>query len=483
MTALTVPYDRAAVTPSIVHFGVGGFHRAHEAMYLDRLLRAGNTEWTEWGICGVGVRPEDAAMRDALAAQDGLYTLVTVAPDGAEEAATIGSIVRYLFAPDDPDAVSRQLASPSTRIVSLTITEGGYEVSDATGVFDPHDDATLADIAEPTAPRRSVLGFLVRALQRRRDAGIPPFTVMSCDNLPGNGHVARAAVTGFAARIDPELAEWIHASVAFPNSMVDRITPATTDAVRDAVEAAFSVRDRWPVRSESFAQWVLEDNFTLGRPPLERVGVQIVPDVVPYELMKLRMLNASHQVMSHLGILAGFTTVDEACTDAQLGEFVRDYMTLEAIPTLPPVPGIDLDEYRDQLLERFRSPAVGDTLARQIVDASDRIPKFLLPVVREQLAAGLGPGPGRGIERAVLTLAAWSVNLDPDAATGVSPDDRRLPQLRAAAVDERRHPGAFLDLDVVFGDLGKDPRLRSAFIAARASLLENGARATLAAVG
>ncbi|TAM66959.1 MAG: mannitol dehydrogenase family protein [Microbacteriaceae bacterium] len=473
MTILAVPYDRTAVVPSIVHFGVGGFHRAHEAMYLDRLLRAGNTDW---GICGVGVRPEDAAMRDALTAQDGLYTLVTAAPDGTEEAETIGSIVQYLFAPDDPDAVSRQLASPSTRVVSLTITEGGYEVSDATGVFDPHD-ATLADLTEPEAPRRSVLGFLVRALKQRRRVGIPPFTVMSCDNLPGNGHVARAAVTGFAARIDAGLAEWIDASVAFPNSMVDRITPATTDAVRDAVEASFGVRDRWPVRSESFVQWVLEDSFTAGRPPLEQVGVQIVPDVVPYELMKLRMLNASHQAMSHLGILAGLSTVDEACADAQLGEFVRDYMTLEAIPTLPPVPGIDLELYRDQLLERFRSPAVGDTLTRQIVDASDRIPKFLLPVVREQLAAG------RGITRAVLTLAAWSISLDPDAATGVSPDDRRLPQLRAAVVEERRHPGAFLDLDVVFSGLGKDPRLRSAFIAARASLLVGGARAALAAVG
>ncbi len=472
MTALTVPYDRAAVTPSIVHFGVGGFHRAHEAMYLDRLLRAGRTEW---GICGVGVRPEDAAMRDALAAQNGLYTLITVAPDGTEEAESIGSIVKYLFAPDDPGAVGRQLASPTTRIVSLTITEGGYEVSDATGVFEPRDRATLADLAEPEAPRSSVLGFLVRALRERRDAGLLPFTVMSCDNIPGNGHVARTAVTGFAARIDAGLAEWIDASVAFPNSMVDRITPATTEAVRNAVEASFGIRDRWPVRSESFAQWVLEDRFTADRPPLEQVGVQIVPDVVPYELMKLRMLNASHQVMSHLGILAGLATVDEACADPQLGGFVRDYMTVEAIPTLPPVPGTDLEAYRDQLMERFGSPAVRDTLARQIVDASDRIPKFLLPVVREQLAAG------RGIERAVLALAAWSMCLEPDAATGVSPVDRRLPQLQAAVAAERQHPGAFLDLEVVFADLGKDARLRSAFVAARASLLQGGARAAVAA--
>lgn len=471
MTAFAVPYDRTVAAPSIVHFGVGGFHRAHEAMYIDRLLCAGGTEW---GICGVGVRPEDAAMRDALVAQDGMYTLVTVAPDASEHLQIIGSIVRYLFAPDDPAAVSRQLASPQTRIVSLTITEGGYEVSDATGAFDPRDAATLADLAHPDAPRRSVLGFLVHALRARRDAGIPPFTVMSCDNVPGNGHIAKVAVVGFAARVDPELAMWIDETVAFPNSMVDRITPATTDATRAEIEASFGVRDAWPVRSESFAQWVLEDRFTAGRPPLETVGVQLVPDVVPYELMKLRMLNASHQVMSHLGILAGLTTVDEACADRQLGTFVRDYMTDEAIPTLPPVPGIDLERYRDQLLERFGSAAVRDTLARQIVDASDRIPKFLLPVVRAQLAAG------RGIAHASLVLAAWSVCLDPDAPPAVPPVDRRLPELQAAAAAEKRKPGAFLDVDAVFGDLGTDRRLRSAFIEAREALLARGARAALA---
>ncbi|WP_231563076.1 mannitol dehydrogenase family protein [Microbacterium mangrovi] len=469
MTEFTVPYDRAAVAPAIVHFGVGGFHRAHEAMYLDRLLRAGGTEW---GICGVGVRPEDAAMRDALAAQDGSYTLVTVAPDATEEAQTIGSIVTYLFAPDDPEAVSRQLASPSTRIVSLTITEGGYEVSDATGEFAPTDAATLADLDAPDAPRRSVLGFLVRALAERRAAGTVPFTVMSCDNIPGNGQIAKVAVVGFAARLDPGLAAWIDREVAFPNSMVDRITPATTDAVRAEIEAAFGIRDRWPVRSESFAQWVLEDAFTAGRPPLEDVGVQLVPDVVPYELMKLRMLNASHQVMSHVGILAGLTTVDEACGDPQLGAFVRDYMTREAIPTLPPVPGIDLERYRDQLLERFGSAAVRDTLARQIVDASDRIPKFLLPVIRAQLAAG------GDIRRAVLVLAAWSICLDPAAPPAVPPVDRRLAELRAAAVAEAADPGSFLDLDL-FGGLGQDARLRSAFVAARAALRERGPRAVL----
>ena len=474
--AVTVPgYDRAEVRSAIVHFGVGGFHRAHEAMYVDRVLRAGSTEW---GICGVGIMPADLAMRDALLAQDGLYTLVTTSPDDVTEARVIGSIVQYLYAPDDPEAVLATLADPATRIVSLTITEGGYGVDDATGAFRPTDAATLADLenaadAEGTATPASVLGYLTEALRRRRAAGIRPFTVMSCDNIQGNGHVARTAMLGFAARVDPELGEWMAQNVSFPNSMVDRITPVTTDQTRADVRAAFGIDDRWPVHSESFEQWVLEDDFTLGRPPFERVGVQVVADVLPYELMKLRLLNASHQAMSYLGILSGAEYVHEVCTDPLFVEFLQGYMHDEAIPTLQPVPGIDLDAYCDQLIARFGSEAIRDTLARQVVDGSDRIPKFLLPVVRAQLAAG------RGIARAALVLAAWSVFLETEGAPAV---DRRLPELQDAVAREAAEPGAFLDFTPVFGDLGSDATLRAAFIAARASLAENGARAAIEAL-
>ena len=487
-SSVAVPgYARDGIRTAIVHFGVGGFHRAHEAMYLDRILNAGSTGW---GICGVGIMPFDLAMRDALAAQEGLYTLVTTSPEGTTDARVIGSIIEYLYAPDNPAAVLDKLVDPATRIVSLTVTEGGYGVDDATGEFRPSDAGTLADLENPglagsgsgsmatSATPVSVLGYLAAALRLRRDAGTPPFTVMSCDNIQGNGHVARTAVLGFARRLDPELAEWIAHNVAFPNSMVDRITPVTTDQTRAVLSERFDVDDRWPVHSESFAQWVLEDWFTLGRPPLEDVGVQLVGDVEPYELMKLRLLNASHQAMSYLGILSGATYVHEVCTDPLFTGFLRGYMHREAMPTLRPVPGINLDAYGEQLIARFGSEAIRDTLARQVVDGSDRIPKFLLPVVREQLAAG------RGIDHAALVLAAWSVFLEGRTENGEPTPvaDRRFDGLRAAVTAEASDPGAFLDYAPVFGDLGSDPTLRAAFIAARRSLAENGARASIAAL-
>ncbi|MFD6816969.1 nucleoside/nucleotide kinase family protein [Microbacterium sp. NPDC060132] len=473
-------YDRARVRPGIVHLGVGNFHRAHEAMFVDRLLAAGDADW---GISGVGLLPHDAAMRDALAAQDGLYTLVTVTPDGTESARVIGALTEYLFAPDDPEAVQARLSDPATRIVSLTITEGGYGIDERTGAFVPQDAATLADLDDAAhgrgTPPRSALGHLAAALARRRAAGIAPFTVLSCDNIPGNGGVARTALSGFADRLDPELGAWIRTHVAFPHSMVDRITPVTTDETRALVRERFGVDDRWPVRSEDFVQWVLEDRFPLGRPAFDTVGVQLVDDVEPYELMKLRLLNASHQAMSYLGILAGATMVHEVCADPLFRTFLRGYMQQEAVPTLRPVPGIDLDAYGEQLLARFGSTAVRDTLARQVVDGSDRIPTFLLPVVRERLATG------GSIAHAVLVLAAWSVFLEGVAEDGTPTpvSDRRLALLRAAVAAEAAEPGAFLDCTEVFGDLGRDARLRAEFVAARASLRTLGARASIAALG
>ncbi|MDU0368038.1 mannitol dehydrogenase family protein [Microbacterium sp. NPDC089180] len=469
---VSVPtYDRSAVRSRIVHVGVGGFHRAHEAMYLDRLLEAGRGDW---GLCGVGVLPFDAAMRDALAAQDRLYTLVTTAPDGSSAARVVGSIVDYLFVPDDPEAVVAKLADPDTAIVSLTITEGGYGIDDATGGYAPRDEPTLADL-DGALPPRSVMGLLTEGLRRRRDADIPAFTVMSCDNIQGNGHVARASLLGFAERLDPELAAWIAQNVSFPTSMVDRITPVTTDETRASIAEEFGVDDRWPVRSESFAQWVLEDAFPLGRPAFDEVGVQLVQDVEPYELMKLRLLNASHQAMSYLGILSGAHYVHEVCTDELFVAFLQGYMHAEAIPTLRPVPGIDLDAYCDELIARFGSEAIRDTLARQVVDGSDRLPKFLLPVVREQLAAG-----GR-IDHAALVLAGWSVFLEGRTESGEETPavDSRLDELRAIVADD---PAALLDYAPVFGDLGQDARLREAYLAARALLAERGARGAIAAV-
>lgn len=470
-------YEARAAAGGIVHFGVGGFHRAHQAMYLDELLRAGVEGW---GICGVGVRPEDRAMCDALETQDHLYTLVTVAPDGSSEARVVGSISDFLFAPDDPQVVLDRLVNPATRIVSLTVTEGGYSVDDATGAFAPTDSDVVEDLealgGSGDAVPTSVLGFLVTALRARRDAGTTPFTIMSCDNIQGNGQVARTAVLGFAERLDPELAAWIGEEVSFPSSMVDRITPATTDAIRREIAEQYGVEDRWPVRAESFAQWVLEDDFTMGRPPFEDVGVQVVEDVEPYELMKLRLLNASHQALGHLGMLSlGPVQVHEACRDETLAGLLWDYWRTEAIPTLAEVPGIDLDEYCAQLISRFSSDAVGDTLERLVSDASDRIPKFLLPVVRARLAAGAK------VSASVLVIAAWSLALEGTAETGeaTSMPDRRSELLQRAVAAEQDSPGAFLDAEEVFGDLGSNERLRDEFVEARERLRHDGVHAVL----
>ena len=267
------PYDRAAITAGIVHFGVGGFHRAHQAMYIDRLMRAGQAY--EWGICGIGVMPSDQRMRDVLRAQNGLYTLLERHPDGTEQASVIGSIIDYLYAPDDPEAVIAKIADPATKVVSLTVTEGGYNIHRVTGEFDTSNPKIIAEV-QSADPPSSVFGLVTAALQRRRDAGQEPFTISSCDNIQGNGDIARGAFVGYARMRDRSLADWIQQHVAFPNSMVDRITPATTQDDIDHLKEAFGITDGWPVVCEPFEQWVLEDHFPAGRPPYEQAGVQMV---------------------------------------------------------------------------------------------------------------------------------------------------------------------------------------------------------------
>src|SRR3954468_17936197 len=304
---LPVPsYDRTALSTGIVHFGVGGFHRAHQAMYLDRLMNEGKA--LDWAVCGVGVMPADRRMADALAAQDCLYTVVVKAPDGTWTARVIGSIREYLFAPDDPEAVVEKMADPRTRIGSVTVPEGGYTFNAVTGEFDASFPDVAADL-QPGAVPRTTFGLVTEALSRRRERGVGPFTIMSCDNIQGNGDAARRSFVAFATLRDADLGAWVAESVPFPNSMVDRITPVTTPDDIAEVSRRFGIDDRWPVVCEPFTQWVLEDEFSLGRPPLEDAGVQVVEDVEPYELMKLRLLNAGHQALAYLGYLAGYRLV------------------------------------------------------------------------------------------------------------------------------------------------------------------------------
>jgi mannitol 2-dehydrogenase len=476
--SLSIPvpgYDRSLLSVGIVHFGVGGFHRAHQAMYVDSLME--QRQALDWGICGVGVMPFDLKVRDALVPQDCLYTLVLKDSQGDWTPKVIGSIVSYLYAPEDPDAVIERMADPATRIVSLTVTEGGYNFHPVTGKFDADNPAVQADLA-PGAVPTTTFGLITEALARRRERGIEPFTVMSCDNIQGNGHVAQEVFTAFARLRDPGLGDWVEANVRFPNSMVDRITPATTDEDRAEIRERFGVDDAWPVVCEPFTQWALEDNFNAGRPQFEDVGVQVVPDVEPYELMKLRLLNASHQALCYFGYLAGYRLVHEVAQDPLFANFLLDYMNLEATPTLAPVPGIDLAIYKHQLIERFSNAAVRDTVARLCAESSDRIPKWLLPVVRENLAAG------RDVRLAAAVVASWARYAEAVDEQGnpIEVVDRLGDQLRNIAADQRSDPLAFVANRDLFGDLVDHPAFTEPYLAALNSLHTSGARATLKAL-
>jgi mannitol 2-dehydrogenase len=471
--AVSVPrYDRAAVRTGIVHFGVGGFHRAHQAMYLDRLMDEGKA--LDWGICGVGVLPGDRAMKDAMQAQDCLYTMVIKRADGTLEPRVVGSIVEYLFAPDDPEAVVEKLADEATRIVSLTVTEGGYNFNAVTGEFDASNPDVVHDL-QPGAAPRTTFGLVTEGLVRRRERGLAPFTVLSCDNIQGNGDAARKSFIAFATLRDPQLGQWVRDVVAFPNCMVDRITPMTTDDDRDEIARRFGVEDRWPVVCEPFTQWVLEDRFPLGRPALEDVGVQLVDDVEPYELMKLRLLNASHQALCYFGYLAGYRLVHEVCQDPLFANFLLAYMDREATPTLEPVPGVDLEEYKPNLIARFSNPHVRDTVARLCAESSDRIPKWLLPVIRHNLAHG------GEITRSAAVVASWARYAEGVDEQGqpIQVVDRLADRLAVAARRQREDQLAFLADREVFGDLIDDERFTAVYRQHLDSLYEHGARATL----
>lgn len=446
-------HDPASIRPGIAHVGVGGFHRAHQAVYLDDLMAAGLAD--DWGIIGIGTQPGDMAMCDDLRAQDLRYTLVVKHDAVDYSARVIGSHVGFLHTLlAGRDAVLTQLAAPEIRLVSLTITEGGY-----CG-------------AEPSCQREGcALELIAAALELRQQQGIEPFTVVSCDNIQGNGDLARRSVARHAS--SPAVGQWIDEHVCFPNSMVDRITPVTSDDDRRMVAERFGVADCRPVVCEEFTQWVIEDEFgPLGRPPLESAGVQVVADVAPYELIKLRLLNAAHQVLGYLGRLAGHDYVHQAAADPALASMLRRYLLLEGLPSVEAVPGIDLHDYIDTVLARFANPAIADTLARICAYTSDRIPKFLLPVIEHQLVTG---GP---IDVSVLTLASWARYLGgvDDQGRSHQIEDALAERLVAAAADP--DPLAFLGLTEVFGELGAEPRVQQGFVTALASLRERGALAT-----
>lgn len=461
------PFDRARVTTGIVHLGIGAFHRAHQAAYVDRLL-AGDPSW---GIVGASLRSPDTA--DALGPQDGLYTLA-VREDDRIDLSVIGSVTEVLVLPDGRDRLLETMTDAGVRIVTLTVTEKGYCHDPATGRLDEAHGGVRADLADPERPSTAP-GLLVEALARRRAAGIRPFTVLCCDNLPANGRTVRRIVTRFAELRDPDLARWIEAEVAFPCSMVDRIVPATTDDDRALVASALGVDDSWPVMTEPFTQWVVEDRFPAGRPRFEDVGVEMVADVEPYELMKLRMLNGSHSAIAYLGYLAGHETVADVMTAPAFGRFVGDLMTDEVMSTLN-VPGADLPAYRDALLNRFRNRGLRHRTWQIAMDGSQKIPQRWLGTVRRNLA------DGRPFPRIALGIAAWMTYVGgiDEAGNPIDVRDPMAARLRAACDDAGRDPArrveALTAITDIFGtDLPTDGRFVTAIETALIELWQAGA--------
>jgi mannitol 2-dehydrogenase len=465
-------YDRSALSTGIVHVGVGHFHRAHHALYLDDLFQQGKAQ--EWAVSGLGVISAHEETRDALVPQDCLYTLTEKTADGRWDSRVVGSITEYHHSPDDPALSVKRLADARTRIVSLTITEGGYDVDDATGEFLGNSALVRGDLETDGAPS-SVFGLVLEAMRSRRDEGVGGITIMSCDNVQGNGHVAESAFLGFARLKDPEVAKWMEGNVTFPNSMVDRVTPRTVDADRDYLQDKFGLADRWPVTSEPFRQWVLEDKFVAGRPEYEDAGVEVVSDVVPYELMKLRLANGTHQALCYFGTLLGHEYVHEAIADPDIHAMLLNYVDLEAVPTLTGIPGMDFGAYGRTVIERFGNPQIRDSLARICEDTSDRIPKFLLPGTFHQLKSG------GSVEVAATVVASWA-----RYAEGTDDDGRALDvrdplreDLMGRASRQRDEPLAFLENRAVFQDLADLPAFTVPYLCALETFRTGGSRAVL----
>ena len=463
-------HARASLSPGIVHFGPGNFHRAHQQIYLDRLMSAGRDH--DWGVIGASVMPGDAALRDALLEQDLLGTVVEQSAERSVARVT-GAMIDYLPV-GDHEAILAALVDPTIRIVSMTVTEGGYFVDADTGRFDANAAAIREDAAHPDAPK-TVFGLIVRALGARRDAGIAAFTVMSCDNLPHNGVVAREAVVGLARQVDPALADWIEQNASFPNGMVDRIAPATGDRERRLVREEHGVADAVPVFCEDFIQWVLEDDFAAGRPALETVGVEFVDDVSPYEMMKIRILNGGHALIAYPAGLLDIEFADEAMANPLIRGFLETVEREEIMTVVPPVPGTDLGDYFERVSIRFANPKIGDTVRRLCFDGFNRQPKFIVPSVRDRLR------DGASVDGLALASALWCRYCfgETESGTMIRANDPSWDRLVDLSHEARSDPTAWLGMRDVYGEVGGDDRFRKAFSGALEGLWREGTSAVL----
>lgn len=463
-------YDRSKLTPGIVHIGVGGFHRAHQAVYLEELFNQGLGH--EWGLIGLGLLEHDKAVAEALSPQDFLYTVVEQDIRG-NVARVVGSMIDFVHAPSNPRKAMDILCDPRIRIVSMTITEGGYNIDQATGQF-LTANSSIQQEARSASPK-SVFGYVVGALAERRQRGIAPFTVFSCDNLVHNGRVAARSFCTFAEMRDPEMAEWMRSSVAFPNTMVDRITPATTSQTKVLATEMLGVEDQWPVACESFKQWVIEDTFCNGRPAFEKAGAQMTSDVTPYEVMKIRLLNGGHLAIGYLGYLCGFEYICEIMSDADFQKFINKFWNDEVTSHVREVPGVDLGEYKRSLFARFSNPNIRDQSLRICSDGSNKLPKFLLPTIREALQKGTP------IKLMSLVVASWMrfMNGADEKGQTIPMNDPRADFIQPIAKRGGESPSELLKVDEIFGDLGANERFAAEVSGALRDLYQLGARQTV----
>jgi mannitol 2-dehydrogenase len=437
-------YDRARRHPSIVHIGVGGFHRAHQAVYLDDLLRL--SEGDSWFECGMGLLEADASMLDALKSQDYLYTVFERSEEG-RRARVIGSIVDYVLAPPSPEAAIERLAEPEVKVVSLTITEGGYLRDDATGKLLETDARVVFDLENPSRPK-TYLGYLAAALERRMQSGIAPFTLMSCDNVESNGDMLRTCLTSFCELRNPGLRRWIEAHVAFPNSMVDRITPGTTDADREQLGLQFGIVDAWPVVTEPFRQWVIEDKFSSGRPRWEEVGVEFTTDVHVFEVMKMSLLNGGHLAIAYISSLLGYQFVHQAMNDPVVTDFLTRFMDA-VTPVVQPPLGVNLEAYKATLVERFANPTIFDQVQRIASEGAAKMPKFVVPSITKLLSKGLSTAAP------AILIASWIRYLEGIDERGkpIAILDGSLKELQASRTQSASGVEGILAMKPVFGGL------------------------------
>jgi fructuronate reductase len=466
-------YDITAIKQGIVHLGIGAFHRAHQAVYVDDCLKTDPL----WGITGVSLRSADTA--NALQPQDGLYTIAVTDSDEVKHR-VIGSVRDVLVNEASSAQLLQRMTAPETGILSTTVTEKGYCHDPATGDLNQGHPDIQADLANPSNPH-SAIGLITEALHLRRSAGLKPFSILCCDNLPNNGPTVARIVSQYADLLDAGLGRYISENVAFPATMVDRIVPATTDTERHAISKALGVTDAWPVATEPFSQWVIEDHFTLGRPAFETAGAEMTKHVLPFEHMKLRMLNGSHSTLAYLGYLAGHETVADAIADLPFRRLIDDLMTKEVMPTLLMPASVDVAAYRDALLARFSNRGLKHRTWQIAMDGTQKLPQRLLGTIRDRL------NKGQSIDHLTLGVAGWMRYVIGRDEKGQPIDIRdpmaeQLSQIAAAhGHDFEQYAAALFRISKVFGtDLPLDPRFAIPTTTHLRGLLKHGARATLA---